>query len=324
MNTNNQTDNSKELDLYDFSKSIISFFRSIEILIYRSMRFFIRNIKMLSILIVLGVVLGFFWDKKENNGICYKHEIILKTNFGSSSYLYKKIESNNVFYKENPQDQDIIKIDLYPIIDIVSFLKSSSDGRNVSIAKYLSENNISIDKYKYGEAFNQTSIIYDYHLMTIYTYREDINNDIINNFLAELNDNPYFVEKQKIIIEEKNQKTKEYLTTIQQINAYLDKVSRQNDDFGKNVSIDFGNNLSDLIEQKNRMQVDLEALNVWLLESKKTFFEVSTLPNILVKPLITKKIILPTLLVFCYFVLVASIKRYKKYKLIVEKQEVLS
>jgi len=316
MSTNNETNTPQEIDLSDLSKSIASFFRSIELFIYRSIRLVINNIKITCTLVIIGAVIGFFYDKKEED--VYKHEIILKTNFNSSAYLYKKIESYNVFYKKNKHD--ILKVEIAPIIDVVSFVASTPGENNyVSIAKYLSENNISVDRYKEDNPNDQTSRIYNYHTLTLYTCKKDVNGEIINNFLADINNSPYFIKKQKIVFEEKQKKIKEYRATIDQINAYLEKVSKPDDISDKNVSIEIGTQISDILEHKHKLQSELEALNVWGLEAQKTFFDISILPNIVGEPLIKKAMLFPILFVLGYFWIIISILRYKKYRLILEK-----
>jgi len=316
MSANNETNTPQEVDLSDLSKGVASFFRSIELFIYRSIRFVISNIKMTCALVIIGAVIGFFFDKKAED--VYKHEIIIKTNFNSSAYLYKKIESYNIFYKKNKHD--IRKIEITPIIDVVSFVSNTSRETNyVSVAKYLSENNISLDRYKEDDPNDQTSRIYNYHILTLYTCKEDVNNEIINNFLAEINDNHYFIEKQKIVLKERQQKINEHQTTIKYINAYLEKVSSPDNVSDKNVSIEIGSRLSDMLEQKHRLQSELESLYFSDLEVRKTFFDISILPNIVNEPLVKKIILFPVLFVLGYFCVVISILRYKKYILITEK-----
>src|SRR5690606_13133029 len=179
MNTNNQN-NSQEIDLARLYNNITS---SIALKIYNLMQFFLKNIIYIIILFVVGAAIGFYIDKQKNK--LYEHQVILALNFDSSSYLYNKIQ--NLDKEEFPE---ITSARIEPIIDVVTFIQAKWD--NIKIAEYLSENNISIHKYKKGE---QTEKIYRYHLLTLNSEDKDVNGSIINGFLEKLNQEPYFLNR---------------------------------------------------------------------------------------------------------------------------------
>jgi len=314
MDSNNETKNSQEqeIDLSYIYKSTRSFFRTIEFFIYRSLRFALKNSVMLCVVAIIGIALGYFWDKQKQK--IYKHEIIVKTNFNSASFLYKKIANTKYSNKDN-----VIKhIAIAPIIDVRWFVEDGS--KKIDVAKYLSANNIEISRHKDG---NQTEVIYQYHTLSIYTKGQDTDGQIVKQLLDELNSEPYYVEIQKTQQQQTANIIEECQKSIEYINVYFQKISSQSVSYEKNVNIDFEGGLANLITQKNQLLVLLERYKKLQIEEEKIFFDVSILPNIyLYKPLLERKVTqLPILLVFAYLGLLVFIERYKKYRLIEENKQ---
>jgi len=310
MDSNNETKNPQEIDLSYIYKSFASFLRSVEFFIYRLLRFALKNSVMLCVVAIIGVALGYFLDKQKQKN--YKHEIILKTNFNSASFLYKKIA--NAQYSN--KDGVIKHITIAPIIDVLSFVEDGS--RRIEIAKYLSANNIEISRHKDG---NQTEKIYQYHTLYIYTKRQDTDGEIVKQLLDELNSEPYYIEIQKTQQQQTASIIKEFQKSVDYINTYFSKISSQSVSYEKGVNVDLEGGLADLIIQKNLLLVLLEKYKKLQIEEEKVFFDVSTLSNIyLYKPLLERKITrLPILFVLAYLCLLVFIERYKKYRLTEEK-----
>lgn len=295
--SHNETKNSQEIDLSYLFKSIASFFSSIEFFIFKFIRFVIKNSIVLFFLLLLGLTIGYFLDKYSSER--YKHQIVLTTNFDSATYLYKKIESIKL-----DKESVITGAELEPIIDVLSFV--SEGWETLNIAKYLSENNMELDKYKKG---NQTEQIYNYHLLTLYTNTKDLENKAVNDFLVELNQEGYFVERQAIENEFVEFEIEELERSIDHINAYFNKLGSETTSSGVNFNVEFNAQLNDLLSNKNDILKRLEKLNVLKLEQQKTFYDTFMLTNINVDS--NKKIIIiPVLLIFGYLLLVFIKKRY--------------
>lgn len=296
MDSNNDNKNSQEIDLSYLLKSFGSFFKSVEVAIF-------KNIIVLSILVIAGIIIGYFLDKQSKT--TYKQEIIITANFGSSDYLYKKISSISF-----DEDSSITDVKIEPIVDVYSFLNEGNGWTNLNIAKYLSENNIEISKYKKG---NQTEKMYKYHLLTLYTNKKDADKSIVNDFLHDLNQDPYFLEKQKLGKQHTEFKIKEYLTSINSINAYFERLGNQSTSSGTDFNVQLNSQINDLLNSKNNFVKEIESLKTLQLEQDKIFYETSILSNIKVKS--TKKtIILPALFIGLYLVFLVIRKRYISIK----------
>ena len=87
QNTNNSEN--QEIDLSMISNKIKGFFDGVAFSIFKGILFLKRNFLILGILLVVGVGFGIFLDTTNNS---YDSEIIVKPNFGSTDYLYSKID----------------------------------------------------------------------------------------------------------------------------------------------------------------------------------------------------------------------------------------
>lgn len=284
MNTNNHN-NSQEIDLAKLYNNITS---SIALKIYNLMQFFLKNIIYIIILFVIGAGIGFYLDKQKNK--LYEHQVILALNFDSSAFLYNKIENLNT--EEFPE---IASAKIEPIIDVVSFIHSKWD--NIKIAEYLSENNISIHKYKKGE---QTEKIYRYHLVTLKSKKEDINGSVINSFLDKLNQEPYFMNRK--IIENQNiaMKIAEYEKSINDLNKIFEKLGTELASSGNGIKIETQTQANDLLNNKQNIVEKLSELKIIQSEQSKVFYDLTRITNIQSNSILFT-VLVPILLLFLLF-----------------------
>jgi len=307
MDSNNEIKNSQEIDLAYIYKSSTSFLKSVEFFIYRAFRFALKNAVMLCVVAIFGVALGYFWDKQKQK--IYKHEIILKTNFNSAAFLYKKITNQKYSNKENA----IKHIDIEPIIDVRWFVEDGS--KKIEVAKYLSANNIELSRHKEG---NQTEKIYQYHTLSVYTKGQDTDGQIIKQLLDDLNSEPHYIEIQKTQQQQTAKFIEEFQKSVDYINAYFGKISSQSQSvsYEKGLNVDLEAGLAELSIEKSQLLVLLERYKQQQIEEEKTFFDVSILSNIYpYKTFLERKTTqLPILFAFIYLCSLVVIERYKKYR----------
>lgn len=135
MSTKVPQDNSEqEIDIFQLSKSIGSFFDRINAMIFRSIQFFVRNWIIVLVLIVLGFGLGWFLDENKKS---FENQIIVTPNFGSVDYLYSKVNlieskikaGDVLFLKnevgiQNPESIKKLRLSLLPMF--ISLLRTKS------------------------------------------------------------------------------------------------------------------------------------------------------------------------------------------------------
>lgn len=300
MPTNSQqTPDTQEIDLSYLSKKTMNIIDSIGYSLFKIFRFLMKNIIIISILIITGAIAGYFLDKFSEEH--YKQEVIVIPNFGSLSYLYSEIENMKF------EDEPISSIEIKPIVDLYQFI---NDGyNNLEIAKYLSENNIELKKYEEGSDVEK---FYKYHLVTIYTKGEDVNGKIVDEFLKSINKEKYFQEKQKI--EQKNiqKEIAETDSSISEVNRILQKVSSPSIN-SSDVSIEMYAQLNDLVSSKKILIRDYGKLHIQELEQSKVIYDAAIFPNI--KEDKFPKILLLPIAFFILYLFGALIRKlFVKYK----------
>src|SRR5690554_5806149 len=98
MDSQPTQNNNEEIDLGDLFRLIKRFFEKIGNLLLRFLSFLLRNAIVLIILIVIGAIIGYFWQKSIEP--LYKTEIIVATSFGSQEYLFKAIDEAEYKFSE--------------------------------------------------------------------------------------------------------------------------------------------------------------------------------------------------------------------------------
>ncbi len=223
-------------------------------------------------------------------------------NFNSTSYLYNKVE--NARFKDGP----ITSVELKPIVNVYEFINEAYN--NLEIAKYLSENNLQLTKYEEGSNVEK---FYNYHLLTIYTSKEDENGEIVKGFLKELNQDEYLLEVQKIEQVNLQRELAETDTSIKDVNNILQKLGAPGEKTG-DFNIEMYSEINNLFNGKRALLRDYNKLRVKQLEQTKIIYDASIFPNIKVWkfPML---ILIPVALVIL-FLIGAFVKILaRKYKL---------
>jgi hypothetical protein len=235
MSQNSTNSDHQEIDLTMISNKINGFFSGIGSSIYRSIEFFKRNLLITAILLISGGGLGTYLD---TNNETYDSKIIVKPNFGSTDYLYTKIDlldskiknRDTLFLKsigiENPKN--IIKIEINPIVDIYNLVNYNqknataiTNTQNFELVKLLAEDG-DINKVIKDKA---TSKNYYWHTINFVTRGFATEERTVKPILDFLNNNSYFEKIKKINIENIKVNIKKDEEMILQINTLLDKFS---------------------------------------------------------------------------------------------------
>lgn len=301
MNSKTPNPSQQDVDLYFIWKNFMGFIEKIILLFIRVFRFLIRNIFVILALLAVGAVIGYFLDS--NKTAHYKHEVILVPNFGSSTFLYEKVK--NISFEE---DSNITGVNIEPIIDIYDFLSSKSE--NLKIIDFMSQNNVSFTEHKPG---NQTEKIYKYHLLTLFSNTEDVNGNIINSFLADLNQEKYFLERQTIEQHSTAREIEESLTSIQNINAVFQRLANSSKSGEKSeLNIEMYPEINGLLYSKDNLIKRLNELEIAQVEQTKIFYDATKITNIKADSM-SMMIILPFVLLLAFIALAIMIKTYKRY-----------
>ena len=199
MSTNdNKNVEEQEIELASVSKAFSSLFQSIGISFFRLIQFVLKRIVILGVLLALGFGIGLYLDKSKKT---YNNSIIVRTNFGSSDYLYNKIDL--IFSKINDNDTIFLKsigikdptqltfIEIHPVVDIYGFIRNNTTVENdhiLEVLKLMSEDSdmktLIVDR--------TTSKNYDFHVINFIAKSRKQREEIAEPLLKYLDNNEYF------------------------------------------------------------------------------------------------------------------------------------
>ncbi|MFT5754719.1 MAG: hypothetical protein ACI924_001958, partial [Flavobacterium sp.] len=223
MSTNSQD---QEIDLGQLSKKIGNFFQTLIDSFFEFILFLKRNIIIIAALFILGVVLGYFLDKKTK---VYDHEIVVLPNFGSVDYLYSKInlinskikEGDTVFLKsigiKEPKKLDLVEVE--PIIDVYRFVEQRES--NFDLIRLMAEDG-DLDKIIEDKI---TSKNYPFHLILIKTQKKFKKDEFIDPIMSYLESSEYFSVVQKEMFQSLKTEIASNEQTIIQINNILNEFN---------------------------------------------------------------------------------------------------
>lgn len=327
QNTNN-SDN-QEIDLSMLSKKISGFFDGIATLIFNSILFFKRNLLWFCGLTVIGVGIGVYLDTTNKS---YDSKIIVRPSFGSTDYLYSKIELLNSKIKENdtlflksigilkPKNLNLIEIE--PVIDIYSFVNNNpgssntQNSQNFELVKLLAEDS-DINKTIKDKV---TSKNYSSHKIHIRTKGYISDNKMIVPILNYLNQNEYFETLRKTQIQNVTIKMVKNEEIINQINGLLNEFStttKTNQKSEKLVYYNENTQLNDIIKTKENLLFELANQRMELTSLDKFIKKTSSVVNIKNENVTNGnlKFVLPIFFIFGFIFIHLFSKFYNKQAL---------
>ena len=311
----------QEIDLMLISKKIGNVFQDFNTFLFRCIRFFVKNALVILILFAVGLGIGLFIDSNKKT---YNHEIIVTPNFGSTDYLYSKInllqskinEGDTAFLKEVvgiKQPKIISKIVVKPITDVYKFIENKPE--NFELIKLMAEDG---DVKKIMED-NLTSKNYNFHTVSFSTNKLIIDEEMVQPLLRFFNDSKYYKTLQKEILNNIQVKMSQNDTIISQINGVLSGFSSEVKGTKSDKLVYYNENtqLNDVIKTKDALINEQGNHRVELVGLDKVVKDNSTTINIKnTKSTNGKlKLILPLLFVLIFIMIWFFIAFYKKQSL---------
>jgi hypothetical protein len=329
----NVDNDNQEIDLSQISKKVGEFFEGISTAIFNGILFIKRNIVLFISLFVIGVVLGFILDSTIK---VYDNQIIVTPNFGTTDYLYAKVDlinskiaqQDSVFLKSIgiKEYKNLKQIKVEPILDIYSFVNNNvasannaQNTQNFELVKLLSEdgdiNNVIKDKL--------TSKNYPEHTINITTSSFASNKNLIDPILNYLNKNEYYQKMQKTFVDNINIRMDKDQVIINQIDTLLNQFSTASGSGQKSDNLVYYNEntqLNDIIKTKDNLINNMGYQRTQLIAFDKIVKDKSRVLNIKnTKGVNNKmKLILPILLIFG-FLFISFFKSFYKRQVVKSK-----
>lgn len=318
-NVPQQTDN-QEIDLGQISKKLSQGYESLLTNLFRGILFLKRNLIWIIGLFVIGAALGFYMDKTTK---VYDHKLIVTPNFGSSDYLYAKVEQLNAKIKEEDtlflkkigieDSKKFAKIEIEPIIDVYQFIDNNEE--NFELIKLMAEDG-NMEKILKDKI---TSKNYPYHLISFTTHKATTEQKTLQPILDFLNDSDYFKKLQTEVINNTEIKMKYNEQMLVQIDGILNEFSSSLDASAlKSDRLVYYNNentqLNDVLKTKEGLIYDQSQLRISKINSNKVIKDISNTLNIKNRKISNSKLkfILPILFVFGFIIIGAFFRFYKR------------
>ena len=315
----------QEIDIFQLSRSIGSFFDRINRSIFRVIQFFIRNWIVVLVLVVLGAALGYYLDSSKKS---YNNQVVVTPNFESVDYLYAKIDliqskiaSGDVDFLKNElglaNPQIIRKIEIKPVADVYKFIEDKE--QNLELIKLMAE----VGEIKKVLEDNVTSKNYTYHTISFVSNGLINDKEVVEPLLKYLNNSAYFNSIQKIGYKNLQREIAQNDTIIAQIDHVLDGLSSTAKNSSKNEKLVYYSEnlqLNDIIKTKQKLVTEQGKNRFRLISFDKTIKEINSTLNINESKTVNGhfKIWLPLFFIFI-FVLISLFKRFYHRQLAISK-----
>ncbi|MDR6845024.1 hypothetical protein [Flavobacterium granuli] len=266
-----------EIDLLTVFSRIGDFFEWINTLLFRTIRFFVKNVIVVSVLMIVGIGAGYFLTKVISR---FEQKIIVAPNFKSTDYLYSKIDflaskivlNDTLFLKsigiEKPSE--IVSITIEPVVDVNNLI--NKNGENLELLQLLSQNG------DLKSIIKETTTNKNFRLHTIILKTVGVVSpqNTVEPLLKYLNASSYYdvyntINSKNI---QNNIKTKE--ATILQIDGILNQFSGTYGKLSNNEKLVYYNenlNLDEVIKTKDSLSKEIGKLKIEQYNTSKTIIE---------------------------------------------------
>ncbi|KQW96246.1 hypothetical protein [Flavobacterium sp. Root420] len=320
-----QNNSDQEIDIFQLSRSINSFFDRVNRSVFRAIQFFIRNWIVVLVLVVLGAALGFYLDSNKKS---YNNQVVVTPNFESVDYLYAKIDliqskivAGDLDFLKNtvgiPNPQTIRNIEIKPVADVYKFIEDKE--QNFELIKLMAE----VGEVKKVLEDNVTSKNYTYHTISFVSSGTTNEKEVVEPLLKYLNNSDYFNSIQKIGYKNLEREIAQNDTIIAQIDQVLNGLSSTAKNNGKNEKLVYYSEnlqLNDIIKTKQKLVTEQGKNRFRLISFDKTIKEINATLNINESKTVNGhfKIWLPLFFIFL-FVMVSMFKKFYRRQHAVSK-----
>ena len=320
-----QNSSDQEIDIFQLSRSINSFFDRVNRSVFRAIQFFIRNWIVVLVLMVLGVALGFYLDSNKKS---YNNQVVVTPNFESVDYLYAKVDliqskiaAGDLDFLKNivgiPNPQTIRKIEIKPVVDVYKFIEDKE--QNFELIKLMAE----VGEVKKVLEDNVTSKNYTYHTISFVSSGTTNEKEVVEPLLKYLNNSAYFNSIQKIGYKNLEREIAQNDTIIAQIDQVLNGLSSTAKNSSKNEKLVYYSEnlqLNDIIKTKQKLVTEQGKNRFRLISFDKTIKEINATLNINESKTVNGhfKIWLPLFFIFI-FVLASMFKKFYRRQLAISK-----
>ena len=297
-----------ELDIIVLIEKIKLALLSILLQIFRSTKTFLMGWKQLLLIVLAGVLLGYFQtDNDQPNA--KEATLLVKINFDAGNYVYDAVDLINLkilsedteFFTQEFKlnaDEQLDEVSISPVIDIKDIMAKEINANEI---RALFENLEYEDGFSVTEGFKSD---YDYHFINV-VVSGNSTISTVNKIVDYFNNNPLFTELKERNIQRISSIISDNEQTIKQIDKLLDYYTSENKTKTTQLYIDNKDlRPNELIKTKVSLQNENQELKKENLTTKETVMAINE-ANILIENtslLSNKMVYYPLLFLFIYIV----------------------
>ena len=305
-----------ELDIIVLIEKIKLALLSILLQIFRSTKTFLMGWKQLLLILLAGVLLGYFQtDNDQPNA--KEATLLVKINFDAGNYVYDAVDLINLkilsedteFFTQEFKlnaDEQLDEVSISPVIDIKDIMAKEINANEI---RALFENLEYEDGFSVTEGFKSD---YDYHFINV-VVSGNSTISTVNKIVDYFNNNPLFTELKERNIQRISSIISDNEQTIKQIDKLLDYYTSENKTKTTQLYIDNKDlRPNELIKTKVSLQNENQELKKENLTTKETVMAINE-ANILIENtslLSNKMVYYPLLFLFIYIVFSVLIGLY--------------
>jgi len=320
MTKKNNTETNEEMDIVQLFQKISNLFLNLILIVFRAFKKLFTSWKTISLIIVLGAVLGFITENIIGDDSTKEASVLLKINFDAGNYVYdaislinQKIESQDKSFFSNDMGlsdgEEITEISIKPIIDLKDILKSEIDANEI---RTLFENLEFEDNIAMTEGFKSD---YEYHILSL-DISSSASASSLKKIIQYFNGNPLFLGLKERRFQSIASTIFNNEYTIKQIDALIEKNGSTNNLEKTSTQLYIDNKTylpNELIKIKITLEEQNEELKNERLLSKETVMVINE-TNLLIDHVglsDNKTIYYPILLVLIFIIASIVLKLYK-------------
>jgi hypothetical protein len=310
-----------EIDLLTVFSRIGDFFEWINTLLFRMIRFFVKNAIVVVVLVLVGIGAGKYLDTTQNG---YDNRVIVSPNFKSTNFLYSKIDllaskiavQDMLFLKsigiENPSQ--IASITIEPVVNVNDLI--NEEDKEFQLLELMAEN----EGLKTIVKDTTLRKYYNFHIIKINANGTIAEKNTIDPILNFLNTSSYYDAFKKINSQNIQNNIKSKEATILQIDGILNQFSSGNKRHSGNEKLVYYNenlNLDEVIKTKDSLSGQIDKLKIEQYDTNKTIKEMGMVLNVKNNKILKAKLIfiLPLIFVGLFVFFGFFISFYKKQSL---------
>ena len=306
----------EELDIIVLIEKIKLMLLSLFLQIFRRSKSFLLGWKKLLVIIIAGLVLGYFQrDSKLPNA--KEATVLVKINFDAGNYVYDAVDLINLkissadydFFNQEiklNEDESVDEVSISPVIDIKDIMAKDINANEIRAL---------FDNLEYEDGFSVTEGFksdYDYHFIKV-GVSNNSSISTVNKIVDYFNNNPLFTELKERNLQRISSIISDNKQTINQIDKLLDYYTSENKTKTTQLYIDNKDvRPNELIKTKISLQNENQELKKETLVTKETVMVINE-ANILIENnsiLSNKMVYYPLLFLFIYIIISIVISLY--------------